>query len=231
MIKKYLLLLKDHLGWSHAQGPLTKIQITLTVVMQLAFITSSVVAVIDRQWLVLFVSLVAMVAIWMPYFVAVNRRVFIPAEFQFFLTFFIYASLFLGELRGFYTKFWWWDIVLHAGSGVALGFIGFLILFTLYRHGKMDSSPLLFAIFSFCFALSLGALWEIFEFIMDTFFDFNMQRTETGVNDTMRDLIVDASGTLFVSIIGYYHLKQKRKKSGIFQYYLNTFAKRNPFDK
>jgi uncharacterized membrane protein YjdF len=78
------------------------------------------------------------------------------------------------------------------------------------------------ALFSFCFALALGAIWEIYEFIVDFLFDLNMQRYalenrtplvgRNALNDTMKDIIVDALGALIINIIGYIMI-QKRKKS------------------
>jgi uncharacterized membrane protein YjdF len=75
--------------------------------------------------------------------------------------------------------------------------------------------------FSFCFAVMLDTLWEIIEFIMDTFMDLNMQQyilpdgtVLTGhyaIVDTMKDLIVDILGALFISAVGYIILLKRRK--------------------
>ncbi|MBN1539799.1 MAG: hypothetical protein JW939_06615, partial [Candidatus Thermoplasmatota archaeon] len=55
------------------------------------------------------------------------------------------------------------------------------------------------------FAVTLGVLWEIFEFGVDQLFGWNMQRS--GLKDTMTDLIVDVLGALSVSIAGYLYMK------------------------
>lgn len=120
---------------------------------------------------------------------------------------------------------------------MALGFAGFLILYIIYRTGGFRASFKLIAIFSFCFALALGALWEIFEFGVDTFFGANMQKarglglesncnTRLGVVDTMWDLILDAIGALIASITGYYYLKNK--KIPIFSSLIKRFEEKNP---
>ena len=59
--------------------------------------------------------------------------------------------------------------------------------------------------FSFCFAVTLGVLWEIYEFSVDYLFGWNMQRS--GINDTMTDLMVDALGAFAVSLLGYLYMK------------------------
>ena len=61
------------------------------------------------------------------------------------------------------------------------------------------------ALFVFAFSMMMGSVWEIFEFSIDSFFGFNMQKS--GLVDTMWDLIVDAIGALFISILGYFYVK------------------------
>ena len=85
--------------------------------------------------------------------------------------------------------------------------------------------PSLLTVFSFCFAIALGALWEIFEFAMDSFFGFNMQKT--GLRDTMWDMIVNTVGALIASISGYVYLRYGWRGVGIFEHYLNVFFAKN----
>lgn len=223
-LNKLVSLVFRSLGWREAEEVFEKIQITLTLLMQLAFIVSFVYALYEGLWTVAFVSILAMISIWFPITFIKRRRIHIPVRFEFLLTLFVYASLFLGEIQGFYTKFWWWDIVLHTGSGMALGFIGFLIIYSLYKHGPLESNPGLLALFSFAFALSLGALWEVFEFSIDYFFDLGMQ---ISLVDTMWDLIVDAAGAFITAISGYFYVKYNKRGAGIFRYYLIKYLEKN----
>jgi hypothetical protein len=148
-------------------------------------------------------------------------QVRLPLEFEVLLNVFIFASIFLGEVGGFYTRFWWWDAVLHTSSGLALGFIGFLILYSLYRADRLDARPALIAVFSFCFALALGVLWEVFEFAADSIVGSDMQKS--GLVDTMWDLIVDAVGALIAAISGYAYMAYRTHGIGIFEYYLHAY--------
>ncbi|MDR1256381.1 MAG: hypothetical protein LBJ86_01380, partial [Spirochaetaceae bacterium] len=80
----------------------------------------------------------------------------------------------------------------------------------------------LMSFFAFCFAVMLDTLWEIIEFIMDMLMDLNMQQYRSldgtvltgryAVVDTMKDLIVDVIGALFISVVGYILLKRRRLK-------------------
>src|SRR6056297_1446259 len=152
-LNKLISLACHRFGWYEAEEVFEKIQIALTLLMQLAFIVSFFLAFYQGRWTVVFISILAMISVWIPIVFIKRRRIYIPVRFEFLLTLFVYATLFLGEIRGFYTKFWWWDVVLHTGSGLALGFIGFLIIYSLYRHGPLKSNPALIALFSFTFAL------------------------------------------------------------------------------
>lgn len=180
-------------------------------------------SIYELNWMSLFVSFLALVLSFLPEFFHKKYKLWLPNYFQLFIILFIYAGLFLGEARSFYIKFWWWDSLLHLLSGVALGFVGFLVVYALHKAHKISSSPLLLATFAFCFAVSVGVLWEIFEFFMDQFLNLNMQKsrnlcdigalycdTRLGVRDTMIDLILDSIGALFASIAGFLFLKKKK---------------------
>ena len=95
--------------------------------------------------------------------------------------------------------------MIHSFSAIMMALIAFMIIFSFYQAHKVVFAAHFAAIFSFTFALGLGALWEIFEFSMDSFFGLNMQKS--GLIDTMWDLIMDALGALLVSIIGYFYMK------------------------
>lgn len=84
----------------------------------------------------------------------------------------------------------------------------------------MNLSPLFVAVFAFCFALALGAVWEIYEFAADCLLATNMQKFsldngtvlvgQAALRDTMKDLIVDALGAVGASVIGYISLKYEK---------------------
>lgn len=142
----------------------------------------------------------------------------VPAEIQVCTVIFIFATLFLGEFRDFYIRFWWWDLVLHTCSGVLLGLLGFILLYLLNETEAVGMAlrPAFLALFAFCFAVALGALWEIFEFAMDQIFGMNMQKPmlddPSGLTDTIWDLIVDTIGALIASVGGLIYLLRARKE-------------------
>ncbi len=78
----------------------------------------------------------------------------------------------------------------------------------LFEGDRFAAPPIAIAFLSFCVAMAIGGIWEIFEFSMDQFFGMNMQKS--GLVDTMWDLIVDALGTLFAAVTGFLYLKTPR---------------------
>ncbi|MDR1287141.1 MAG: hypothetical protein LBK08_05995 [Treponema sp.] len=138
---------------------------------------------------------------------------------------FLYAAIILGQVSGFYQRFFHWDTLLHALSGIMLSAFGFCIIDIINKSLKINLglSDWFMAFFSFCFAIMLDTLWEIVEFTIDVFLDLNMQQYNlpdgtvlTGhlaLVDTMKDLIVDVLGALLISVIGYAVLKKRRNMS------------------
>ncbi len=150
----------------------------------------------------------------------------IPSEFRLLTTILLFGSLFLGEIHGYYTRYWWWDLVLHGGSGLLLGIFGFLLVYVLNEqanvHVHLETGFLSF--FAFTFSLAMGSLWEIFEFVMDFYFGFNMQKS--GIVDTMADMMVNTLGALLISTAGYFYLKSE--KTYFLETWIAKFVERNP---
>lgn len=210
----------------------------LNLIIRIVLIVAFGIALWEKNWLNGFLSFLTLILTFLPFIVKKRHKIELPEEIQLIIVLFIYAGIFLGGVREFYYRFWWWDSLLHAIGGIGLGFAGFLILYSLHQSGKLKASPFLIALFSFCFALAIGALWEIFEFTIDSFFGFNMQEarglekvygyfnTRFGLLDTMWDLILDSFGALLASVSGYFYLK--KKEIFLFEKFIKRFEKKNP---
>lgn len=159
------------------------------------------------QWMNAFLVGFILVLTLIPLLLNRSLAVYIPPEFELVAVLFIFASLFLGKVHGFYFRYPWWDEALHTISGFLLGVVGFLLVYVLNEEPDVELSmrPGFVALFAFVFSLAMGGLWEIFEFGMDSVFGLNMQRGS--LEDTMSDLIVDAAGALVVAVLGYQYLK------------------------
>lgn len=164
-----------------------------------------VISLFSSHWPNVFVSATALLLTFLPTLFAKRYQITFPPSFLVAISFFVFATLFLGEVAGFYERLWWWDIFLHASSAVGFGIIGFLFAFFLFEGDKYAAPPWALGMIAFSFAVSIGAVWEIFEFAMDQIFDLNMQKS--GLVDTMWDLIVDCGGALFGASAGFFWLK------------------------
>ena len=201
-----------------------KIQRGVIFLLRVSILLAGIGAIVNQRWSLLFSSVLIFIVTFLPDLVESRYHINLPLEFEFVIILFLYASLFLGEIHAYYTRYWWWDVLLHTSSGIALSFAGFLVLYIVYKQDKIDAKPFWIAAFTFCFGVALGAIWEIFEFAMDQLFSTSMQKN--GLVDTMWDLIVDAGGALFVSIIGYFYIRGK--KAPLFTRLLEHFVKENP---
>lgn len=179
-------------------------------ILWISLIVAFVISTINAEWVSALISFVTLILTFVPFIVQRHYRVFIPEGFLVAIAFFIYATLFLGEVGNFYEHFWWWDLILHAGSALGFGLIGFIVLLLLSKLHKISAPPFVLSILAFSFAVMIGGMWEIFEFTMDQIFGLTMQRS--GLMDTMWDLIVNAIGALIASISGYLYLIGKKVK-------------------
>ena len=182
-----------------------KISRTATFLLRTALVVAAILAVVTGRWSALFISLGTLGLTFVPQVLASRVNVKLPLQFEFAITAFLYTSMFLGEVGDYCEKFWWWDVVLHTGSAIAFGFAGFLLLYLMVNRNKLKASPFLISFFAFTFAVAIGALWELFEYFMDSTFGTNMLKS--GLRDTMADLIVDTIGAATASVIGYIYLK------------------------
>ncbi|MDD3244947.1 MAG: hypothetical protein PHU47_02240 [Candidatus ainarchaeum sp.] len=215
-----------------------RIQKYITYFIVLTLIIALIVEFANKRWDFFFVTILATILIFIPYFFQKRYRIYLPSELQLAIILFIYAGVFLGEVQNFYFRYWWWDSLLHVFSGFALSLIAFGVMYVLYKTEKIKTSPVFICVIIFSISLAFGAIWEIFEFGMDSVFGTNMQKsrdlcpnegycnTRLGVIDTMIDFILDAIGALFASILGYIYLKKGDQflLNGI----INKFVDRNP---
>jgi len=135
---------------------------------------------------------------------------------------FLYCAIYLGEVRNFYYVIPHWDTILHSFSGAMLGALGFILVNLLNDIERLDIrlSPFFVALFAFCFALAIGTIWEIYEYLFDGLLSLNMQKFalrdgtllagREALSDTMEDLIVDAVSACIVSVIGYFYIKKNK---------------------
>ena len=172
--------------------------------------------------LMLVQCLLGVIVMVLPSIITKKLRLEIPSTMYLIYWLFLYCAIFLGEIRNFYYIVPHFDTILHTFSGAMLGALGFSFISLLNKEPKIDLilSPVFVALFAFCFGVTLGALWEIYEFAVDGIMGVNMQKFalsdgtdligRNALADTMKDIIVDTIGAFSASLFGYAALKFKK---------------------
>ncbi|MBT8410816.1 MAG: hypothetical protein KJP02_03330 [Octadecabacter sp.] len=195
----------------------------VVLAIQAILLVEAVTAALTQAWPSLFVAVSTFVLTLLPGRFAGFFGIALPGSVLAAIVVFIFATLFLGEVEGFYERFWWWDVVLHFLSALSFGAMGFLLIFMLFEGDRYAAPPWALAMLAFCVGLSIGALWEIFEFTMDQTFGMNMQKS--GLVDTMKDLIIDTAGAAIGAFSGYLYLKGRQM--GGLSHVLDQFVQAN----
>ena len=114
----------------------------------------------------------------MPALVEKNLGIKLPTVLEVIILLFIFAAEILGEMSSYYIKFAWWDTMLHTINGFLCAAVGFALVDIINRNEKFkfELSPLYMAIVAFCFSMTIGGLWEFFEFGSDILLQTDMQK-------------------------------------------------------
>lgn len=168
------------------------------------------------------VSLIALFITFIPWFLKILFNIETPVFFEIIYLMFIYGILIMGELRGFYSGLWWWSILMTFTASITLGFVGLSVVYVLYKNNRINMTPIFASILIFCFAVSIGVLWEMFEFTLDTLIHSGLQK---GLTDTMQDISINVLGALLISIAGFFHIK--KGKQILISTFLTTLLEKN----
>ncbi len=125
-----------------------------------------------------FLCILTLLLFNIPLFVDKRLHISLPKELEAIILLFIFSAEILGEIGSFYTHIPWWDTMLHTINGFLMAAIGFALIDILNNSPKFhfNMSPLFVAFVAFCFSMTVGVVWEFFEFFMDYFTLTDMQK-------------------------------------------------------
>lgn len=164
--------------------------------------------------LMLLECILGIFVIHIPTIISKRFRFELPGLLYILYILFLYCAIFLGEVRSFYYLVPHWDDFLHLFSSMMTGFFAVMVITILNRDENLvfRLSPFFVSLFAFAFSVTIGALWELYEYLGDGFFGLNMQKfiTASGdvlsgrdaLTDTMKDIAVDMAGALISSVTG-----------------------------
>jgi len=185
----------------HARGDLKKIirrkpiVFAVYLVLRLIVLASLVSAITRGEYESAFVCVLVLVLFMLPFFVQKNFGIRLPSTLEIIILLFIFAAEILGELQSYFIQYPNWDTMLHTTNGFLCAAFGFSLIDILNRNSKVKFtlSPLYVALAAFCFSMTIGVLWEFFEFAVDRLFHLDMQK-DTIVN-TISSVMLDPTNS------------------------------------
>ncbi len=146
-------------------------------VLRLIVLATLVSSIIRGEYESAFICLLVLGLFVLPFFIQQNFGIELPSTLEIIILLFIFASEILGELKCYFITYPHWDSMLHTTTGFLCAATGFALIDILNRNSKIkfQLSPIYVAVAAFCFSMTVGVLWEFFEFGMDRLFLMDMQ--------------------------------------------------------
>lgn len=126
----------------------------------------------------MFMCGLTLVLMILPSILTKKLKIYLPSALEIVILCFIFAAEILGEISSFYINVPHWDTMLHTINGFLCAAVGFALVDLFNRDERFTFmlSPLFLAVVAFCFSMTIGVLWEFFEFSADHFFATDMQK-------------------------------------------------------
>lgn len=158
----------------HKKPTVFAVYLILRIVVLLTLVSS----IIRGEYENAFVCLLVLFLFMLPLFIQQNFGIELPSTLEIIILLFIFASEILGELGCFFITYPNWDSILHTTTGFLCAATGFALIDILNRNSKIkfELSPVYVSLVAFCFSMTIGVLWEFFEFGMDRLFLMDMQK-------------------------------------------------------
>ncbi len=168
----------------HARGELRSairrqpVVFAVYLVLRLIVLASHVSAMLRQEYESAFVCVLVLFLFMLPFFIQKNFGIRLPSTLEIIILLFIFAAEILGELQSYFIQYPYWDTMLHTTNGFLCAAVGFSLIDILNRDAKIKFtlSPVYVALAAFCFSMTIGVLWEFFEFGMDRLFHMDMQK-------------------------------------------------------
>ena len=156
----------------------TRRRLTIRGVLSFFIVLTFVRAAFVHRYENMFVCVLSLVLFCVPMMIERSLDIDIPPVMEGIIYCFIFAAEILGEINSFYTIIPGWDTMLHTINGFLVAAVGFSLvdLFNRSERFSFKLSPLFLAIVAFCFSMTVGVLWEFFEFGADQMMGTDMQK-------------------------------------------------------
>lgn len=172
-----------------------KAVLAVYLILRLLVIVSLILSLLRRDYESVFVCILVLVLFLLPSLLQRRLSIEFPSALEIIILIFIFAAEILGELQGYFIHYAHWDTLLHCTSGFLCAAFGFSLVDLLNRNERfsIQLSPFFVAMVAFCFAMTIGVLWEFVEYGCDRLFNWDMQK-DTVLHE-ITTVYLDASQT------------------------------------
>ncbi|MBQ8357985.1 MAG: hypothetical protein IJX39_09300 [Clostridia bacterium] len=148
------------------------------ILLSLTILTVIIRSIIERRFENVFTGVLASALLLLPPFIEKSFRVKLPTTLEILAYAFVFCAEILGEIGNFYQIFPFWDVMLHTFNGFMFAAFGFCLvdIFNKNKRFRFALSPIFLAIVAFCFSMTIGVLWEFFEYTADSLLHTDMQK-------------------------------------------------------
>lgn len=155
-----------------------KFVFAIYVILRLIVIMMLILCILRKDWASAFICILVLGIFMLPGFIEENFGIELPSLLEIIILLHVFASEILGELQCYYIQYAHWDTLLHTAWGFLCAALGFSLINILNRNNKIhfELSPFYLALMAFCFSMTIGVLWEFFEFGADRFLGMDMQK-------------------------------------------------------
>lgn len=160
------------------EKPKTSNELRVRTILTILIVICAVRQFINDDYQNVFICFLSLFLLGLPRFIEKKLDLDLPPFLEVIIMLFIFSAEIMGEINAYYEKIPMWDTMLHTINGFLMAAIGFSLVDIFNRSERflVKLSPVFVAIVAFCFSMTIGVLWEFFEFSMDRTFAMDMQK-------------------------------------------------------
>lgn len=160
------------------EKPKTSNELRVRTILTILIVICAVRQFINDDYQNVFICFLSLFLLGLPRFIEKKLDLDLPPFLEVIIMLFIFSAEIMGEINAYYEKIPVWDTMLHTINGFLMAAIGFSLVDIFNRSERflVKLSPVFVAIVAFCFSMTIGVLWEFFEFFMDRTFAMDMQK-------------------------------------------------------
>lgn len=173
MLKKSLNKIKSAVKKSNKKA------LTVYIILRSLVIFCLISELIKGNYENAFLCIFSLILFLVPSILERTLKIEFPSIFESIVYIFIFAAEILGEINNFYNIFASFDTILHTINGFLCASLGFSLVYILNENiESINLSPLFVSLVAFCFSMTIGVMWEFYEYAVDVSLKRDMQKDQ-----------------------------------------------------